>query len=110
MNFFSIMKALESGWNLSNEVLIIKLDKGNFDFSFDCMLQTELGAIMAVKMYLHLDTMNITLEPGMTVNITKLHLLLGHACEQTFCKTVNKYGINLKDNFLVCLDCAMSKA
>jgi hypothetical protein len=109
-NLFSITKALENGWSICNEGLKIKFDKGNFGFTFDRTLRTESGAIMAVEMYPWVDTMNITLEPGMSMNINKLHLLLGHACKQTLRNMAHQYGITLKGNFLVCSDCAMSKA
>jgi hypothetical protein len=57
-----------------------------------------------------LDTMHVTLERGLTININKLHLLLGHACEHTLLKTAKEYGLILKGNYMVCTDCAMSKA
>jgi hypothetical protein len=37
---------------------------------------------MGVEMVPRVDVTHLTLEKGMTVNINKLHLLLGHACEK----------------------------
>lgn len=108
-NLFSITKALDNGWNISNKGVCISLEKDDFQFCFDKTLRTDSGAITVVEMVPKLDTMHITLESWMSININKLHLLLGHACKATLQKTAQEYGFNLKGSYMVCSDCAIVK-
>jgi hypothetical protein len=90
-NLFSITKALDNGWNILNKGINISLDKDDFNFCFDKTLRMDSGAITAVEMVPKLDTMHVTLE-------------------HTLRKTAKEYGLILKGNYMVCTDCAMSKA
>ena len=109
-NLFSITKALDNDWKISNEGIKMQLSKDDFSFEFDQVLRTETGAITAVEMVPRMDHMNITLERGTKININKLHLLLGHACQSTLRKTASVYGITLQGDYGVCPDCALAKA
>jgi hypothetical protein len=56
------------------------------------------------------DATHLNLEKGMTVNINKLHLLLGHACETILKATAEHYDLKLTGEYNVCTDCALAKA
>jgi hypothetical protein len=56
------------------------------------------------------DATHLTLEKGMTVNINKLHLLLGHACEKILKATAEHYDLKVTGEYKVCTDCALAKA
>jgi hypothetical protein len=83
MNLFSINTALAKDWMISNKGITISLDKDDTRISFDKTLRTDNGAITGVEMVPRIDGVNLTLEQGLVININKLHLLLGHACEST---------------------------
>jgi hypothetical protein len=109
-NLFSITKALDNGSKISNEGIMMTLVKDNFSLSFDKTLWTDTGAIVGVEMVPRTDGVNLTLEQGLVVNINKLHLLMGHACESTIRATAKHYSLSLKGTFMVCTDCALAKA
>jgi hypothetical protein len=111
-NLFSITKALDKSWQISNEGIKMKLTNSADTYSivFDQVLRTESGAITAVEMVPRLDQVNVTLERGIKININKLHLLSGHACESTLRKTAAAYGLTLNGQYMVCQDCAVAKA
>jgi hypothetical protein len=109
-NLFSITKALEGGCSISNKGISISLTKGEFSICFDKTLRTDTGAITGVEMVPHSDVAQLTLERGQTINVNKLHLLLGHSCESTMRVTAKHYGLILKGSYMVCTDCALNKA
>jgi Reverse transcriptase (RNA-dependent DNA polymerase)/gag-polypeptide of LTR copia-type len=109
-NLFSINTALAKDWMISNKGITISLDKDDTRISFDKTLRTDNGAITGVEMVPRMDGVNLTLEQGLVININKLHLLLGHACESTIRATAKHYGLTLKGSYAVCTDCALAKA
>lgn len=109
-NLFSITKALEGGCCISNKGVVMTLSKGQFNLQFDKQLRTDTGVITGVEMVPRVDASHLTLEKGLNVNINKLHLLLGHACENTLRATAKHYDLNLKGNYMVCTDCALAKS
>jgi hypothetical protein len=98
-NLFSITKALQGGCSILNKGVTMTLSKGNLNLTFDKQLQTDTGVNTGVEMVPHVDASHLTLEKGMTVNINKLHLLLGHACEKILQATAKQY--DLKSIFIV---------
>jgi transposase InsO family protein len=86
------------------------LTKGEFSICFDKTLRTDTGAITGVEMVPRSDVAKLTLERGQTINVNKLHLQLGHACESTMRATAKHYRLVLKGSYMVCTDCALAKA
>jgi hypothetical protein len=86
------------------------LKKGDFSLKFDKHLRMDTGVITGVEMVPRVDSSHLTLEKGLTININKLHTLLGHACENTLCATAKHYDLQLKGNYMVCTNCALAKS
>jgi hypothetical protein len=109
-NLFSITKALQGGCSISNKGVEITLSKGDLSLTFDKQLRTDTGVITGVEMVPRVDATHLTLEKGMTVNINKLHLLLGHVCEKILKATAEHYDLKVTGEYKVCTDCALAKA
>jgi gag-polypeptide of LTR copia-type len=109
-NLFSITKAADNGWSISNQGIVFHLEKNGFRLLFDKTLRTDTGAIVGVEIVPRTDGVNLTLEQGLSVNINKLHLLMGHACEKTIRATAKYYGVKVTRQFCVCSDCTLAKA
>jgi hypothetical protein len=86
------------------------LSKGDLNLTFDKQLRTDTGVITGVEMVLRVDATHLTLEKGMTVNINKLHLLLGHASKIFLKATAEHYDLKVTGEYKVCTDCALAKA
>ena len=108
-NLFSITKALEQDWRLSNEGLVLTISKNGLLIKFDQVLRTDSGAITAVEMLPRSEFAHVTLSHGKSININKLHLLLGHACENTLRHTAKYFGYDLSGHMKPCPECALSK-
>ena len=108
-NLFSITKALEQDWRISNEGVNITLSKSTASLTFDHVLRTDSGAITAIEMVPRHEEVNVTLERGKHINVNKLHLLLGHVCENTLRQTANHYGMILEGQLKPCPECALAK-
>jgi hypothetical protein len=97
-------------WIINNMETQITHRFGRTFALFDKTLRTDTGAITGVKMVPRSEVARLMLECGQTVNVKTLHLLLRHACKATCQATAKHFGLNLKGQTMVCMDCALAKA
>jgi hypothetical protein len=110
-NLFSITKALQQGWKISNHCISeIKIIKGNIMIVFDHVIKTELGQILGVEMIPRGERANFMLDKGKVIDINKIHHILGHASEETTKRTAKYYRVELKGTMEKCESCALAKA
>lgn len=64
VNFFSLMKAIDNGWDISNKGIKINLNKSNVNITFDKVLKTDNDHVLGVEMIPRGDTAHILLEQG----------------------------------------------
>jgi hypothetical protein len=110
VNLFSITKALENGWGISNNGPIINLIKDNEIIKFDQVIPTETGSLIGLIMHPHKDYVNVVMSKGNKIDINLLHKILGHTNEDSIRNTAKYYGIEVQNKMEKCVDCALSKA
>jgi hypothetical protein len=109
VNLFSITKAMENGWNLSNKGLELRLFKNYQLIKFDKTYKTEGGVTLGVDMIPRGESAHTVMEKNKTLNISKVHKTLGHPNETILRKTAKYYGVNLSGKLQPCVDCALAK-
>ena len=73
LNLFSILKALDNKWNITNEGLNMKLKKGTDQIIFDQFITMDTGTVAGVNMEpTYEDRLN------KAIDINELHMILGH--------------------------------
>jgi hypothetical protein len=110
---FSIGKALKNGFNLSNDGEIIKLSKGNVTLTFDKVVRTKNGFVPGIKLLQVLDdvvTSILETKKRNTIDVNKLHKVLGHCGEVNARLTGKAYGYEVTGKFDVCEACSVAKA
>ena len=109
-NLFSITKALEHQWIISNDGIIISVRKGNIRITFDKIMPTHSGNLIGVEMRprLDLDAALVVFEPGRVFDVNTLHSILGHVNEDVVRRTAAYYGIKVSGTFAPCFTCAVS--
>jgi hypothetical protein len=110
VNLFSITKALENGWGISNDGPIINLVKNNEIIKFDQVIPTETGSLVGLIMRPNKDYTNVVWTKGNKIDINLLHKILGHTNEESIKNTAKYYGIEIQNKMEKCVDCALSKA
>ena len=110
-NLFSITKALQKGWNISNHGDSgMKITKDQLMIIFDHDIKTEQEQILAVEMVLRHESANQLLDQRKIVDINFRHTVLGHANEETTKRTAKYYNVKLTDTMTKCEHCALAKA
>jgi hypothetical protein len=111
---FSVNKALENEFKLSNENENISLTKDSASITFDGIIKSLDGTVSGIKMiYLDSPTAYIAqhkLDSGKSVNVNKFHEMIGHCGLDRLKKTVQVHGLKLKGDFKVREDCVVAKA
>jgi hypothetical protein len=110
VNLFSITKALEEGWQISNDGAVIILPHKQIKLRFDNIIPTETGNVVGIVMYPSKDHAHIATSGQNNINIDLYHCIMGHTNENSLCTTAKFYGINLLSNLQPCCECAMAKA
>jgi hypothetical protein len=107
-NLFSINKAINDGFSLSNKGTSISLTKGSSSIIFDRVINTMSGTISRIKMIgnespvAHINSVNAN-------NINKFHEMIGHCGPDRLKRTATVHGLKLKGDLKVCEDCAEAK-
>jgi hypothetical protein len=105
-NLFSVNKALENGFKLSNKHENISLTKGSASITFDRIIKSLGGTVSGIKMvYLDSPTAYVAqnkLDSGKSVNVNKFHEMIGHCDLNRLKKTAQVHGLKLKGDFKVC--------
>ena len=82
---FSIGKALEKNWQLSNERQCLVLTKGIVYLVFDHVMKTPQSSTTGFKAKTCMEEAKARLEEGKTYKAKEIHKAFGHANAQT-CK------------------------
>jgi hypothetical protein len=116
INLFNINKILMNGFMIGNEDVMINLKMGETTLVFNQPLNTKGGFVSGIKLKPALNQVVNTAVRLMiviktiSVEINKLHNILGH-CEEAHLKaTTNDYGIKVFRKLEVYESCAISKA
>jgi hypothetical protein len=76
INLFSIGKALKNGFNLSNDVKMIKLSKGSVTLTFDRVVRTKNGFVPGIKLLPVLSdvgTSGMEIKKREMIDVNNLH-------------------------------------
>ena len=118
---FSLTKAIEKGWSLSNEGLKIVLRKRNAQIEFDQVLKTKDGILCGVELLPRIgeSMYGASDEAGgekdskkaaVYMDINRFHRTFGHPSEQSMRSTAKFYNWRLTGTFEACEDCQKSNA
>ena len=111
VNLFSISKSLQSGWDISNKGVEIKLSKGKATIVFDRIIKTSKGLVVGVEIVPRTDDVaHVMLDKGKSIDVNVLHGVLGHPSEDITKKTADYYGWKLTGTFKPCSDCQTAKS
>jgi hypothetical protein len=114
VNLFSISKALNNGFNLSNKGLMISLKKGSVSVTFDRVIKTVNGSISGIKMTEYDPSVAYLTKGSLTaikeIDVNKFHEMIGHCGVDRLKKTANIHVLKLKGEFKICEDCALAKS
>ena len=117
-HLFSITKALDAGWMISNVGVKISLNKGDSRIVFDRVLKTDSGKLCAVELLPRMETelanpavTDVGEDPKektVTWEINRMHKVYNHASEDVLRATANSYGWKIIGKFEACKDCQTS--
>lgn len=81
-----VLKALQNGWKISNEGVILSLSKGTYRLTFDQVFKTQSGQVSGVTMVpvYPSDMASVLLKQGREVEYTVLHKTLGHISDESY--------------------------
>jgi hypothetical protein len=114
VNLFSLNRALQNGFKLSNENVSIRLSKGSVTLVFDRIIKTMNDFVTGVNMKtllpkaIYNGMVNTTISEAYDINY--LHKAFGHCGLETLKNTARMYGFKFTSQFEVCEDCAIAKA
>jgi hypothetical protein len=97
---------------LGNQGKLLTLSKEGTVIKFDKIFETKEGYVCGIEMCPTQTSKNayVTLERGKTIDVNKMHQLLGHTGEDIVKKTANYFGWKVTGNMEKCEDCSLSKA
>jgi hypothetical protein len=112
-NLFSLTKAIQNNWQISNDGLKLKLTNRNDSLLFDQVLKTTNGYVNGVYMCHQAESANIMVtknnDKQPVVDINDVHVTLGHINKDIIYKTAQNYNFRVKGNLKPCLACSLSK-
>ena len=105
VNLFSLTKPLKTGGKLGNEDIYITISKGDVTIKFDKILKTKTGFVGAVEICpLELENQaQVSLDKGRSLQLSKLHDMLGHVGENTSRLTAKYYSWDVKGQMPRCV-------
>ncbi|CAB9528031.1 Conserved hypothetical protein [Seminavis robusta] len=89
---------------------MMTLTKERVTIKFDRIFKTSKGLLGAVHAVPKAEIAGVSLEEGKTVDINKLHRILGHATEETIRETAKFYKWKLIGKFTACDACRIANA
>ena len=121
---FSLTKAIEKGWSISNQALDIILTKGNTRIMFDKVTRTKDGVLFGVDLLPRVgEQANVGEDEAAKTTagkeekkydgyweVNKFHKIFGHASVDAMRATAKHYNWKLTGTFEACEDCQMSNA
>jgi hypothetical protein len=113
MNLFAVVKTLQTGWDISNKGIHIRLQQKGACIEFDRIYNTATGSLCGVKILPRTgqETKNDIAVPAAETkhwDINKLHKVYNHASKEILRKTAKYYGWTVTGKFEACADCQMS--
>ena len=108
INLLSITKAIENGFQVSNEGNIMSLTKGSMTIKFDKIQKTKNGFCPGIIMKTKLTQESAYIAQIMTY--TEGHQKLGHPGEELTKATANKIGWKMTKKTEECESCPIGKA
>ena len=95
INLFSITKALDNGWNVSNQNVMVSLEKHKTKITFDKIFRTEYGVVLGIEMCSKaLVLAHVNIDDKLSIDINYLHKLMGHPSEDILRTTAHHYGVS----------------
>jgi predicted transcriptional regulator with HTH domain len=110
-SLISITKAMKNGCKLAGDKNGITLSKGDFILTFDRVIESGSGYLLAVKIKrTETEEAAVALSEGATVTYQDFHDMLGHLGVDLVKSTAKAMSIKLIGKVEQCKDCAISKA
>ena len=103
-NLFSITKAMENGYKLSNKGNIMILSKGSKVLKFENLQKTKNGYCPGIKMIIKIPYEKVNIAQAK--DYLEAHQLLGHPGMETTITTAAKLGWKLAPNAEECEACS----
>lgn len=112
VNLFSITKALELGWKLTNKGVMMILNKNGRQIRFDRIYKTDNGKLCGVNILPRFESgeMAFPAESGKAWDINRMHRVFNHASEEVLRATAKDNGWQVTGTFETCRDCHESNA
>jgi hypothetical protein len=113
-NLFSITKAIQNKWRLTNDGLKLKLTNGQYNILCDQVLKTTNGYVNGVYMCHHrADKANLMItadnKPKSVMDINDVHTTFGHINKDIIYKTGTHYNFKVKGALKPCIACSLTK-
>ena len=111
MNLFSLMKAIASGWQLTNDGVKIAVTKDKHTVVFDRIYKTDNGVLCGVEILPRMETAEMAaagIGHGKHWDINRLHRVFNHAAEETLRATAKAYDWTVTGVFEACTECQIS--
>ena len=113
-DLFGFTKAMKDGWQMNGRwkegALMIELFKTTrASMKFDRMIPSGSSWLMGIKVHRVYDEAHAAMEPGKSINATKLHQMTGHTGEHLLKPTANYMKLKLVGRLRPCEACAKSK-
>jgi hypothetical protein len=114
VNLFSLNKALEKGFKVSNDGVVIILNY-NVKMTFDRVIHATDGFVTGVSMKpIMSDNINgfanASISTKRSYDINHLHKLFGHCGQEILNNTIKMYRFKSSGNFYICEQCTIPKA
>ena len=105
VNLFSIPQALDKGWNILNQGIVVCLSKNGTKVTFDRNYRTAQGLVIgctAVPSVQNQEGLHIALpmiDKKMKMNANEFHQIVGHPSVHTTQLTAGYYNIPIHGEF-----------
>jgi hypothetical protein len=113
VDLLSINQALEKGYRISNDKIIISLSKGLNKITFDRFFKAKDGTVSGILMRPCDNPVAYTILNGVTkkgIEINDFHTMLGHCGSDMLERTARIHCFKLFGELKTCKQCAISKA
>ena len=113
VNLFSVTRALNKGFGLTNDGLSIVLNNGDMEIRFSQIHHTNSGGyVTSIDMFPleEEDLANPTMSSGKMFSLRELHEKMGHVGLDAVRATSKEFNWIAKGKDFVCEDCGLGKA
>jgi hypothetical protein len=115
VNLFSLNKALNKGFKVSNDGVVVSLNYKHVKLTFDRVIHATDGCVTGVSMKPILSNKingfaNVSISNERIYDINHFHKLFGHCGQEILNKTNKIYGFKSSGSFDTCEQCAIAKA